>query len=115
MAILVECHKWDGRTVLRPMAYGSKVLSDNEMKYGASKAETFAVITFVKKYRAYLGSAPLKLRVDNCALVWLKTYSMDQSYIGRCIMRVIGYHITIERRTRDKHQNANSLSKKSDD
>ena len=38
------------------------------MKYGAPKAEIFAVITFVEKYRAYLGSAPLKLRVDNLAL-----------------------------------------------
>ena len=54
-----------------------------EMKYGAHKAEIFAVFTFVEKYRAYLGSEPFKLRVDNRALSWLKTYSMDQSYIGR--------------------------------
>ena len=49
------------------------------MKYGAPKAEMFAVVTFVEKYRAYLGSEPFKLRVDNRALSWLKTYSMDQS------------------------------------
>ena len=60
-----------GRTVLRPIAYGSKVLSDTEMKYGAPKAEMFAVVTFVEKYRAYLGSAPFKLRVDNRALSWM--------------------------------------------
>ena len=65
------------KTVLRPIAYGSKVLSDTEMKYGAPKAEMFAVVTFVEKYRAYLGSEPFKLRVDNRALSWLKTYSMD--------------------------------------
>ena len=47
------------------------------MKYGAPKAEMFAVVTFVEKYRAYLGSEPFKLRVDNRALSWLKTYSMD--------------------------------------
>ena len=81
------------------------------MKYGAPKAEMFAVITFVEKYRAYLGSAPFKLRVVNCALAWLKTYSMDQSYIGRWIVRLDGYHMIIEHRTRDKHQNADSLSK----
>ena len=33
------------------IAYGSKVLSDTEMKYGAPKAEIFAVVTFVEKYR----------------------------------------------------------------
>ena len=84
------------------------------MKYGAPKAEMFAVVTFVEKYRAYLGSAPFKLRVDNRALSWLKTYSMDQSYIGRWIVRLDGYHMIIEHRMRDKHQNADSLSKKTE-
>ena len=104
----------EGRTVLRPIAYGSKVLSDTEMKYGAPKAEMFAVVTFVAKYRAYLGSEPFKLRVDNRALSWLKPYSMDQSNIGRWIVRLDGYNMIIEHRTRDKHQNADSLSKKTE-
>ena len=59
------------------------MLSDTGMKHGAPKAEMFVVVTFVEKYRAYMGSAPFKLCVDNTALSWLKTYSMDQSYIGR--------------------------------
>ena len=84
------------------------------MKYGVPKAEIFAVITFVEKYRAYLGSAPSKLRVDNRALAWLKTYSIDQSYIGRWIVRLEGYHMIIEHRKRDKHQNADSLSRKTE-
>ena len=84
------------------------------MKYGAPKPEMFAVITFGGKYRAYLGSAPFKLCVDNCALAWLKTYSMDQSSIGRWIVRLDGYHMITEHRTRDKHQNADSLSKKTE-
>ena len=109
--ILHQEQEWIGRTVLRPIAYGSKVLSDTEMKYGAPKAEIFAVVTFVEKYRAYLGSAPFKLRLDNRALSWLKAYSMDQIYIGRWIVRLDDYHMIIEHRMRDKHQNADSLSK----
>ena len=112
--ILHQEQKWNGKTVLRPIAYGSKVLSDTQMKYGAPKAEMFAVVTFVEKYRAYLGSEPFKLRVDNRALSWLKTYSMDQSYIGRWIVRLDGYNMIIEHRTQDKHQNADSLSKKTE-
>ena len=112
--ILHQEQEWNGRTVLRPIAYESKVLSDTEMKYGAPKVEKFRVITFVEKYRAYLGIAPFKLRVDNRALAWLKTYSMDQSYIGRWIVRLDGYHMIIEHRTRDKHQNAYSLNKKTE-
>ena len=112
--ILHQEQEWNGKTVLRPIAYGSKVLSDTEMKYGASKAEMFAVVIFVEKYRAYIGSEPFKLRVDNRALSWLKTYSMDQSYIGRWIVRLDGYNMIIEHRTRDKHQNADSLSKQTE-
>ena len=112
--ILHQEQEWNGRTVLRPIAYGSKVLSDTEMKYGAPKAEMFKVVTFVEKYRAYLGSAPFKLRVDHRALSWLKTYSMDQSYIGRWIVRLDGYLMIIEHRMRDKHQNADNLSKKTE-
>ena len=112
--ILHQEQEWNGKTVLRPIAYGSKVLSDTEMKYVAPKAEMFAVVTFVEKYRAYLGSEPFKLRVDNRALSWLKTYSMDQSYIGRWIVRLDGYNMIIEHSTRDKHQNADILSKKTE-
>ena len=46
--ILHKEQEWNGRTVLRPIAYGIKVLSNTEMKYGAPKAEMFAVITFVE-------------------------------------------------------------------
>ena len=60
------------------------------MKYGAPKAEIFAVVTFVEKYRAYLGSESFKLRVANRALSRLKTYSMNQSYIGTCKLGLDG-------------------------
>ena len=80
--ILHQEQEWNGRTVLRPIAYGSKVLSDTEIKYGAPKADMLA-LTLIEKYRACLGSAPFELREDNHALAWLNTYSMDQSYIGR--------------------------------
>ena len=112
--ILHQEQEWNGKTVWRPIAYGSKVLSDTEMKYGAPKAEMFAGVTFVEKYRAYLGSEPFKLRVDNRALSWLTTYSMDQSYFGRWIVRLDGYNMIIEHRKRDRHQNADSLSKKTE-
>ena len=90
--ILHQEQEWNGKTILRPIAYGSKVLSDMEMKYGAPKAEMFSVVTFVGKYRWFLGSEHFKLRVDNNALSWLKTYSMDQSYIVRWVVRLDGYN-----------------------
>ena len=112
--ILNQEQEWNGKRVLRPIIHGSKVLSDTEMKYGAPKAETFAVVTFVEKYRAYLFSEPFNLRVDIRALSWLKTYSMDQSYIGRWIVHLDGYNLIIEHRTRNKHQNTDNLGKKTE-
>ena len=112
--ILHQEQEWNGKTVLRPIAYGSKVFSDTNVKYGVPKAEIIAVVTFVEKYRAYLGSESFKLRVDNRAFSWLKTYSMDQSYIGRWIVRLGGYNMIIKHRTRDKDQNADISSKKTE-
>ena len=37
---------------------------------------------------------------------------MDQSYIERWNVRLDGYHMIIKQRMRDKHQNADSLNKK---
>ena len=51
---LYQEQEWNGRTNLRPIAYGSKVLSDTEIKYGAPKAEMFAVITSVEKKQSLL-------------------------------------------------------------
>ena len=39
--ILHQEQESNGKLVLRPIAYGSKVLIDTEMKYGAPKAEMF--------------------------------------------------------------------------
>ena len=57
---------------------------------------------------------PFKLRVDNRALSWLKTYSMDQSYTGRSKVRLDKYNMIIDYRTRDNYQNNDSLSKKTE-
>ena len=74
----------------------------------------FVVVTFVEKHRTFLGSKLFKLRVDIRALSWLKTNSMDQSYIGRWILRLDGYNMIIEHKTQDKRQNENILSKKTE-
>ena len=48
LQVLHQEQEWNGKTVLRPIAYGSKLLSDTEMKYRAPKAEMFAVVNFAR-------------------------------------------------------------------
>ena len=52
---------------------------------------------------ADLGNEPFKLRVDNRALSWVNTYSLDQSFVGRWIVCLDGYIMITEHRTRDQH------------
>ena len=44
-----------------------------------------AVVTFLEKRHAYLADKEFTLRVDNVALRWLKTYSMDEGMLGRWV------------------------------
>ena len=39
---------------------------------------------------------------------------MDQSCFGKWILRIDGYHMIIKHRMRDKQQNADNLSKKTE-
>ena len=72
--ILHQEQEWEGKTVLRPIHYGSKTLTRTQIKYGAPKLEMLAAYFFQRKFI---------LRVDNQALSWLKTYSIDMAMIGR--------------------------------
>ena len=80
----------------------------------APKAEMLAAIYFVEKYRPYLSRARFTLRTDNRALSWLKKYSMTRGMAARWIQRLDQYKFTIEHRKREKHQNVDSLSKKTE-
>ena len=110
--ILHQEQQWNGKTVLRPGHFGSHALNPTQMKYGAPKLEMLAVVTCVKKFHSYLAPRRFVLRVDNQALSWLKTYSMDLGMVGRWIMHLDQYNMEIEHRPRTRHTNADGLSKR---
>ena len=85
------------------------------MNYGAPKLEMYAVFYFIEKFHSYLAGREFTLRVDNQALSWLKTYSMDQAMIGRWIARLDQYHFKVIHRPRTQHRNADGLSKRTND
>ena len=55
--ILHQEQEWNGRRVLRPIAYSSKVLSDTEMKYGAPKSRNVCSSHLRGKVPCILGGA----------------------------------------------------------
>ena len=113
--ILHQEQEWEGKTVLRPIHYGSKTLTQTQMKYGAPKLEMLAAYYFIDKFHSYLTPRKFILRVDNQALSWLKIYSMDMAIIGRWISRLDQYHFEVVHRPRTKHKNAAGLSKRTND
>ena len=118
VAISGILHQWQGppeSRKLRPIVFGSKKLTSTQAKYGAPKLEMYAAYYFILKNHSYLCPRKFTLRVDNQALSWLKTYSMDQAIIGRWIVALEKYHFSIEHRPRTQHRNADGLSKRTND
>ena len=114
--ILHQEQEYNGKTILRPpIIYGSKSLTKPQLNYGAPKLEMYAVFYFVEKFHSYLAGREFTLRVDNQALSWFKTYSMDQAMIGRCIERLDQYHFKTIHRPRTQHRNVDELSKRTKD
>ena len=113
--ILHQEQEHEGKTVLKPIHYGSKTLTHTQMKYGAPKLEMLAAYFFIDKFHSYLAPKKFVLRVDNQALSWLKTYSMDMAMIGRWISRLDQYHFEVVHRPRTKHKNADGLSKRTNE
>ena len=66
--ILHQEQQYNGKTILRPIVYGSKSLTKTQMKYGAPKLEMYAVFYFIEKFHFYLAGREFTLRVDNQAL-----------------------------------------------
>ena len=113
--ILNEEQEHNGKTILRPIVYGSKSLTRTQLNYGAPKLEMYAVFYFVEKFHSYLAGREFTLRVDNQALSWLKSYSMDQAMIGRWIARLDQYHFRTVHRPRTQQRNVDGLSKRTND
>ena len=75
----------------------------------------YAVFYFIENLHSYLAGRVFTLRVDNQALSWLKTYSMDQAMIGRWIARLHQNHFKTIHRPRTQNRNVDVLSKRTND
>ena len=63
-AILQQEQEHNGKTILRPIIYGSKSLTRTQLNYGAPKLEMYAIFYFIEKFHSYLASQEFTLRVD---------------------------------------------------
>ena len=113
--ILHQEQEPNGKTILRSIVYGSKSLTRTQLNYGALKLEMYPAFYFIGKLRSYLAGREFTLRVDNQELSRLKTYSMDQARIRRWIARLDEYNFKTVHRHGLQHNNADGLSKRTND
>ena len=107
-------HQWQeikGEEKLVVISYGSRGLRSHERNYPAAKSEMLAALTFIEYYKKLLSGQPFVLRCDNIALSWLKTYRNGEGMVARWIQRLDQFNFKIVHRLRDKHTNADGLSK----
>jgi hypothetical protein len=114
VAIAGILHQWQdtkhGRK-LCVIAYGSRALRDSERNYGAPRSEMLAVLTFYEKFRSILGDNEFDLRCDAQALRHINTWQQTDHSIAKWMARLSMAKFNYEHRLRDKHQNADSLTK----
>ena len=77
--ILHQEQEYQEKTILRPIVFGSKSLTRTQLKYVAPSLVMYAVFYFIEKSYSYLAGGEFTLRVDNEALLWLKTYPTDDA------------------------------------
>ena len=109
---ILQQYQWvNGKQKLRVLHYGSRGLRGPERNYGAPKLEMLAALTFIEKFSAHLIHRKFTLRCDNQALSWLKTYRLKSALVSRWVTRLDAYNFDFVHRDRNKHQNADGLSK----
>ncbi len=112
-------HQWqkdkDGTDRLKVICYGSKTLNKAQRNYAAPKLEMLAALTFIEKYANYLLGRKFVLRVDNKALEWILTMGMHNNPLAmRWVTRLQEFLFEVQHRKREKHTNADGISKITD-
>ncbi len=73
-----------------------------------------AALTFIEKYANYLLGRKFILRVDNKALEWILTMGMQNNALAmRWVTRLQEFLFDTEHRKRERHTNADGISKMS--
>ena len=97
--------------VEQPLAYYSRSLSTPERKYAVTCKEMLALVDSRRHFRCYLIGKKFKVRTDHSALQWLRTFKEPVGQVARWIERLAEYDIEIVYRPRQRHANADALSR----
>ena len=107
----VLSQKQDG--LERVIAYGAKRLTKSQAAYPSTKGELAAAIIFMRHWRYYLQHRKFILRIDNQALVWIRTMESPTGMQQRWLQTLANFDFSVQHRPGTSHGNADSLSRAS--
>jgi len=93
------------------IAYGSYALTPEQRNYCVTRRELLAVVRFTRQYRYYLLGRPFTLRTDHSSLIWLLNFKDPQGQLARWMEELSQYDILLKHRPGKKHENADPLSR----
>ena len=112
-AVLSQIQKLpNGQTKEVVIQYGSKSLTRTQRNYSPAKLEMLAALLFMEKYANFLLGRVFTLRVDSRALLWIMSAALTNNSLShRWINRMQDFRFSIEHRKREKHFNADAMTK----
>jgi len=96
----------------RVIAYSSRTLSRNELKYETTRKELLAVVNGLKQFRQYLLGRHFIVRTDHAALSWLRRTPEPMPQLARWFTMVEQYDYEVLHRSGKRHGNADGLSRR---
>ena len=99
----------------RSISFCSFSLTPEQRKYCTTKKELLAVVRFTRHFRHYLLGRQFDVRTDHSSLQWLMNFKNPNGQLARWLEELSQYWMVIRHRPGVKHQNADWLSRLSDD
>ena len=69
--------------VEQPVSYCSRTLSKPERKYAVTRKKMLALVDSLRHFRCYILGRKFKVRTDQSALQWLKTFKEPVGQVAR--------------------------------
>jgi hypothetical protein len=107
-AVLVQA---DNNGVEHPIAFASRVLSENEAKWCATERECLAMVWAVEHFEPYLYGRKYELVTDHQALLWLRSLREPSKRLARWILALDPADFTIRHKAGKLHADADALSR----
>src|SRR5436190_20579113 len=95
----------------RPIAYASRTLTDNELKYDTYEKEALAIVYCVKHFRPYLYGRKFTLVTDHKPLTWFRNAQDANMRILRWRLKLAEYDYDVVYKAGKTNVNADALSR----